>query len=431
MSQKFEDIFKKRFEHLEADVDASMFDKIVEKRKRKSAVIWWRWAGWTAAVIALIVLSKVVYDSQTSSPAIDDQPLVEEQQDITGKLPEIQEDLNESTSPEDVVTDEFTPVETNSTIEVASEPVSRSQEYAANNNANSNWGNPREDMVEDEDLLEDVVENEPLQGDAGEAPTAITPDADLANNQGNDPADDAADNQEDDGQELAMDDQESDEPLEDEPSDDSDSDSELNTTVKTIRFVPSGWSFEITGGPGYAFRSLSGNPELTQWRNETESPALSYQANVAAIRALDNNWFFRAGLSFTQRNENFKFQHQNSLNSYTSIAVPVEMEKAFYIKKKWSISGRLGLVLRLHEFKSGYIRTSETDFEPISDRTVERSGYLATNFGMGVNYRVNQRLQLLMQPQWSHSTSSNFSDQNNLAHRDYGFFTRFGIRVDL
>ncbi|MFY0644501.1 MAG: hypothetical protein JXR19_08545 [Bacteroidia bacterium] len=423
MSQKFEDILKKRFEHFEADVDSVMFDKIVEKRKRRTAIIWWKWASWTAAFIALIVVSKLAYDYQSDRNEIVEPPLVEGQNNEFNSSSENNSDDNT------VISNQAE--ESQMTAEdLQSEQPIENQNIGSNPNhivydaplAHEPIENP---VVQDEPVVDAPVVDNPLEGDPLEAPVADEPDQSVAL--------DDDDQGDDDGQEVEVVDAE---PIVDtnKPEDfidNAESSPDGQQKVKSTKFIPSGWSFEITGGPGHAYRSLSGNPELTRWRNETESPAMSYQANVTGVRALNNNWFFRAGLTVTQRNENFNFLQQNSMNRYTGIAIPVEMEKAFYIKKKWSISGRLGLMLRLHEFKNGYIRTSETAFEPISDAVVERSGYLATNFGMGVNYRVNQRFQLLLQPQWSHSTSSNFSDQNNLAHRDYGFFTRFGIRVDL
>ncbi len=406
MSKKLEDIFKERFEHFEAEADLGLFQQIVNRRKRRALLIWWQRGRWIAAGVLLLFLLKFAWTELSTEDGIIERTSIEHQQ------PSDEGMVEESTDNDPIVQDE---VNSESNVEWANESnsfndgdytptvVRNLAENPSVNEEEAEVALPLDEVITDQPIMQDPVDlppvmeeplaEEPLVDDSTPEPLVQNIDGDFNYT---DPAD-----------------------------------SKDNGDPKGAKFYPSVWSLEFTAGPGYAFRSLSGNQQLIDWRNQTESPALSYQANVAVVRELSRNWSFRTGIMLTQRQENFSFEQINRVNTYNSFAVPLEMDNRFYRKQNFAMSARLGLMFRLHEFKDGLIRVGENDIEPISDMNVERSGYIAMNFGLGLSYRISPRIEVLAQPQWSHSSSSTFNDRNDLTHRDYGFFTRFGLRVNL
>ncbi len=471
-----ENIIKEKFNNFEVAPSAGLFDAIVAKRKQKKRLIW----IWSAASILLIGAAYLGFNS-INQPTQNVNPIVEQESNSSDKQATNQ--LNED---ETAAFNQTT--ELDAPFEEA--PISIDQDYVQSPASNKvlSEGNPRpikqttpkiaqevpqkveEAPVKDKSLAEkflEIVKSE-KNNDIKKAKffvkdKELVVDAPRKSVKTELPAienDNSSDTKSDNNNSPAN---SGDKPDVTDPLDD-----DLGGENPKL----SKWSIAITGGPGVGGRMLTGDQSMMDARTAAESSKLSYGFDFRTSYAFSPLWNIQTGINYTQRNENFNHvvtstqvntrkeskeitiihpvlgeikkeveytvsdtvhtsNATSANNKYTSVSVPLSIERMFLFGQKFAIMARTGIQFGINSSASGLTINQENDAVSMSTQPYKQAGVNRIELGIGAAYRVNNRLTILVYPQGNVALQSVYKKSAFVEQRDFGLYTQLGLKIDL
>ena len=234
------------------------------------------------------------------------------------------------------------------------------------------------------------------------------------------------------------------------------------------------WNIEATAGVG-AGKGIprSSDPAYLELRSTTDNPRLSYAFDVRTIYRLNPTWNLQAGLSYVKRNEEFTFtssdaweytsreevrtrtivhpvlgtiqeeytvnvtdsaltagKNLSSTNSYTSISIPVSVERMIILSPKWTMLTKGGFSAGITSQATGQIVVS-SDANELSPLQAKKTGIHGIHLGIGVMYRASDRISLIAYPTGSMDLVSRINSDAIFEQRDMNIYTHIGFRVNL
>ena len=238
-------------------------------------------------------------------------------------------------------------------------------------------------------------------------------------------------------------------------------------------YKPSLWSVEVLYGPGMAGRSLSGgSSSWMQQRNETEKASWSQSAGLRANYQLSPYWKLSTGVVYSQRGEQFSTtlesermdtmiqsseiviyhpvnpprtvtiydttvttqyisQDLSSSNVYRQLSIPLELERSFYIRDRWTLMVRPGVQFSVWSTGKGLMLDESGQVAAIEELPVKSAGVVNLSIGAGSAYRMNDKVSLLVYPRLTYGINSTMGNEFQLTQQEYGMFVQFGMRIDL
>ncbi|MBT8326436.1 MAG: outer membrane beta-barrel protein [Bacteroidia bacterium] len=467
-----ENIIKEKFDGFEAAPSAGLFDAILAKRKRKKRLIW----VWSAASILLLGtayfgLTNLEQSSQSNNPIVEQESNSTEDlatsdlsPEETAEFKQINEEDNQASNIASNREDErFL------TDEVIREESPRFVEQSTPKTIQSAPQQIEETPIRDKSLADkflEIVKSE-KNNDVKKAKffvkdKELVVDAPRKNTKTELPKLESEDTHETDDKKVN-------EPKDNyQPTNQSPDDNDLGGDNPKL----SKWSLAFTGGPGIGGRMLSGDQSMIDARNSAESSKLSYGFDVRAQYAFSEFWNVQTGVNYTQRNENFDYV-QNSMevssrketkevtiihpvlgeikkeveytvwdtvlnsnstsatNKYTSISIPLSIERMFPLGQKFAILTRTGVLFGINQSATGSTINQENEAILISTQPYKQAGVNRVELGIGAAYRVNNRITILVYPQGNVALQSVYKKSAIIEQRDYGFYTQFGLKIDL
>ncbi len=102
-------------------------------------------------------------------------------------------------------------------------------------------------------------------------------------------------------------------------------------TIKNVVICPSDkklrntdWDLELYTSPDYAFKQVSNNTASQQFmerKDSSETARLSYSAGFRIVKPINDHFSVKAGLQYSQINENFTYKTENEVKTTTVITV--------------------------------------------------------------------------------------------------------------
>jgi hypothetical protein len=235
----------------------------------------------------------------------------------------------------------------------------------------------------------------------------------------------------------------------------------------------SGWVIEASAGPGYGNRILDGNANFITLRNKTDEAKLSYNATLQASYQFAAKWSVVTGVYWTKRNELFTYESPgsvtinernetryetvihpvlgtiiraytvsvmdttytsaslvNSNNTYSSISIPIQLERVLCSNNKWSLLAKGGLLTSISNKATGKTLASDENVLILNSSTMKKIGVHSMLLGIGATYNLTDRVQLVGYPQarWALNSSVN---NVGFKQREIGLDTHLGFRIRL
>lgn len=234
------------------------------------------------------------------------------------------------------------------------------------------------------------------------------------------------------------------------------------------------WSIELTAGAGYADRLLSGESSYITLRNESETPQISYMADLRAVYELSPKWNVQLGLNALRRNESFEYKLPNTTvtkerqetrtetvihpvlgsyereytvtitetkevegetvtadNTFTFVNIPLAFERNLISRNNLTLTARAGVSAGIFSSANGYFLVSIADIAELNENEHKTWGIHTVNLGLGALYTVSDRLTLVAYPQINFGLNSSFADQYILTQKHVSALGTIGIRVRL
>lgn len=222
---------------------------------------------------------------------------------------------------------------------------------------------------------------------------------------------------------------------------------------------------EVYGGPDYAFRSFNdtANSQYLQRRKESTRFASAFSAGLRYTRVFSNAVSFRAGINYSQVNENFRFvqgniiqvtyitnsagdttgsfsstvtRYKTTRNRYRTIDIPVSIGYEIG-NERLHANLNAGLVMNLYSWQRGDVLDSA--YQPVSITTGKANSpyQFKTNIGLGfigaasIYYKLNDRFHLLAEPYIRYNLSPANKPDITLKQKFTTMGLRLGIRIDL
>jgi hypothetical protein len=234
------------------------------------------------------------------------------------------------------------------------------------------------------------------------------------------------------------------------------------------------WSLEASTGLGIGKGLINSNdPAYAAMRNTTDKSQLSHAFDVRAIYRLNPHWNMQAGITYTKRNGAFTFtqedtweytereevrtrtivhpvlgtieekytvnvtdsaliagQKLNSTHSYSSISIPISVERMVPLNAKWTVLTRGGFSASISNQATGQILAS-SDATALSDIPSRKIGVHGIHLGIGVMYQATKRITLIAYPTSTLDLLSRMNSDAIFEQRDLSIYTHLGLRVNL
>ena len=222
---------------------------------------------------------------------------------------------------------------------------------------------------------------------------------------------------------------------------------------------------EFYGGPDFAIRKMSdtGNSVYLQKRKESAKVSSAYSAGLRYTRVFNSGMSLRAGVNYSQINENFTFvqgnlvqityiinvngdttgsyittgtRYKTTHNRYRSIDIPVllgyEMGNG---KLHANISA--GPVVNVYSWQKGEVL--DTSYQPVSITTGKGATpyQFKTNAGLGfmasasIYYKLTEKLHVMAEPYFRYNFTQLNNENLTLKQKYSTVGLRVGIRLDL
>lgn len=478
MSNEIENIFKQKFENFESTPSAGLFDRIQAARAKKKRIVIWMWSS--AAILLLSLgLGYTVLSTSSENTLAEDNTIEKEQKT----------DL--ITSEEQIFpvikNDKFQPL-ANENIDpkqnVQSSENTKSKSIEGVNILVSQKETKRPSSVDDTVLpqAENRMVNEELAKlyqkihDANK--NADPKKAKVFTRNGESEVDLSSINLEN----LTK----RDIPVVKTPITNIDSSNVAQTTTpkadeKADNNLPiyklvklSRWSIEASAAGGLGSRILSGPADYITIRNTTESVKFSTAYNLNVLYRINTKWSAQTGVSLVNRREKLSYTAADQMtytqreetrtetiihpvlgeiereytvtvtdssmqkgnqtkqtNTYLSAAIPLVLERGLYEGEKWSLMTKIGVLAGIYSNTNGQIATGEgqsKDLQPIPSKS---AGFHSFTYGIGAAYKCTDRISLIVYPQAFIGLNSALKTNADVSQKELGFYTHFGLRVQL
>ena len=217
---------------------------------------------------------------------------------------------------------------------------------------------------------------------------------------------------------------------------------------------------------------MSGNENVVNDRNAAETSKLSYGFDLRAAYALNPYWNIQTGVNYIQRNENFNHVVESmqissrevtkeitiihpvlgeikkevvvtetdtafsstsyaANNRYSSVSIPLSIERMFPIGQKFAMLARTGIQFGVNQTASGSTVNPENQAVSMSNLPLKQAGVNRIELGIGAAYRLNHRITLLVYPQGNLALQSVYKKSAAIEQKDFGLYTHFGLKIDL
>jgi hypothetical protein len=455
MSDNFEHSIRRKFENFESEVSPDLFDKIqtARDRKKRAGLIFLRKWGWTAAAL-LLLSSMLVYWSYQILSNTDNLIPNSKMEVNSGQKPE----HSQQNGPQQLK-DHSLDIDQDHGAEIDKQTPNQFQDNYVPiraedlNSRDSDKQSDERERTEDESSLDgSMADNVNNEASNSHDPTV----------EDTDPIDEHS---------VLIPEMQENEPDPD-GQEDSPDQTEQIPPVQPAKI--SNWNLDIYAGPGLGYRMLNGtDAAYRELRDNTETAALSYQAGVMLNYNLSPKWKLGIGLRYSGINTNFdynrnwsvtdttitrhedivinpppignqtiiwydtSYQINNFSKKYSShnqlnlLTIPLEIERSFYFGDKWSVMAKAGISASIFNKRSGLISSPIGEVLNLGDLPAMGLGQLNSSLGLGLAYRLNQKMSLMFYPQMNYNLLSGYEKSLGFDQRDYGVYTHFGIRIDL
>lgn len=486
MKNEIEHIFKDKLYNVEATPSAGLFNAILAKRAAKKRRAVWLWS---AAAICTIGLgtwfvgfnttnsSPTTTYNENADPTFSDKPdniILEESEILLSERDDevTTEILNDESTPE------FTP--TNSTLSVTLKPDSEVLIKKLSEESNSASSSQTVDNIEEkENLPASIVNSE--YADFFQRLYIADQDVDRSKGRlffGDKKQEVGADYMlplhEKAPIPIRISETKKQTPASDLPKQDLSPDAAATPLPIRKLATLNRWSLEASTGLGIGKGLINSNdPAYVAMRNTTDKSQLSQAFEVRAIYRLNPHWNMQVGIAYTKRKEAFTFtqedtweytdreevrtrtivhpvlgtieerytvnvtdsaliagQNLNSTNSYSSITIPISIERMIPMNAKWTVLARGGFSASISNQSTGQILVS-SDATDLSNIPSRKNGVHGLHLGIGVMYKANKRVTLIAYPTSTLDLSSRMSSDAIFEQRDLSILTHFGLRVNL
>jgi hypothetical protein len=477
MSNEIENIFKQKFENFESAPSAGLFDKIQAARAKKKRIVIWMWSS-AALLLFSLGLGYAVLSTSSDSKLAEDNTIGKEQNTelITSEeqiFPVIENDklppsANESIDPKEEVQSSKTkskttggansfvsqketkrPSSADDTVLPQAENRTVNEElaklYQKIHDANKN-ADPKKAKIftrngESEVDLSAINLENLTKRNIPEIKTAITNI---------------------DSTTLAQIDRPQD-------GDKADNNLPIHRLVRLSR-----WSIEASAAGGLGSRILSGPTDYVTMRNTTESVKFSTAYNLNVLYRINTKWSAQTGVSLVNRRENLSYtsadqityrqreetrtetiihpvlgeiereytvtvtdssvqkgNQTNQTNTYLSASIPLVLERGLYEGEKWSLMTKIGVLAGIYSNANGQIVTGEGQSEDLQPIPTKSAGFHSFTYGIGAAYKCTDRISLIVYPQAFIGLNSALKTSADISQKELGFYTHFGLRIQL
>jgi hypothetical protein len=475
MSNEIENIFKQKFENFESAPSAGLFDKIQAARAKKKRIVIWMWSS-AALLLFSLGLGYTVLSTSSDSKLAEDKTIEKEQKTelITSEeqiFPVIENDkfqplANESIdSKEEVQSPKIKttggansfvsqketkrPSSIDDTVLPQAENRTVNEElaklYQKIHDANKN-ADPKKAKVftrngESEVDLSAINLENLTKRNIPEIKTAITNIDSTTVAQIDRPQD----------------------------GDKADNNLPIRKLVKLSR-----WSIEASAAGGFGSRILSGPTDYVAMRNTTESVKFSTAYNLNVLYRINTKWSAQTGVSLVNRRENLSYTSVDQMtymqreetrtetiihpvlgeiereytvtvtdssvqkgnetkqtNTYLSASIPLVLERGLYEGEKWSLMTKIGVLAGIYSNANGQIVTEEGKSEDLQPIPTKSAGFHSFTYGIGAAYKCTDRISLIVYPQAFIGLNSALKTNADISQKELGFYTHFGLRIQL
>ncbi len=222
---------------------------------------------------------------------------------------------------------------------------------------------------------------------------------------------------------------------------------------------------EVYAGPDYIFKSFAdtSNSAYLEQRRATNNLKFAYSAGVRYTRVFKNGVSLRAGINYSQVNEQFKYskgnvirnvfvtnnagdttgsftetgtQYQRSTNKYRTLDVPLV---AGYELGNGKVHANIyaGAMINIRSRQTGYVLDQSGNAVNISDKQNSSAYSYRTNAGVsftgGVSlyYRINDNVQVMAEPYIRYALSPVTKPEITFKEKYHTAGIRMGVRMDL
>jgi hypothetical protein len=477
MSNEIENIFKQKFENFESAPSAGLFDKIQAARAKKKRIVIWMWSS-AALLLFSLGLGYTVLSTSSDIKLAEDKTIEKEQKTKLSTseeqiFPAIEHDKflssgNESIDSREEVQSSKTKSQTTGGANsfVAQKEIKRTLSidrtvlpqakkrtvneelaklYQKIHNANKN-ADPKKAKIftrngESEVDLSAINLANLTKRNIPEIKTPIT-NIDSANAFQIDRPQDG---------------------------DKADKNLPIGKLVKLSR-----WSIEASAAGGLGSRILSGPSDYVAMRNTTESVKFSTAYNLNVLYRINTKWSAQTGVSLINRRENLSYtsadqmtymqreetrteiiihpvlgeiereytvtvtdssvQKRNQTNqtdTYLSASIPLVFERGLYEGEKWSLMNKIGILAGIYSHANGQIVTGERQSEDLQAIPTKSTGFHSFTYGIGAAYKCTDRISLIVYPQAFIGLNSALKTSAGISQKELGFYTHFGLRIQL
>ncbi|MFT5056902.1 MAG: hypothetical protein ACI80H_001623, partial [Pseudoalteromonas distincta] len=234
------------------------------------------------------------------------------------------------------------------------------------------------------------------------------------------------------------------------------------------------WSIEAGASGGLGSRILSGPNDYVTMRNTTESVKFSTAYNLNVLYRINTKWSAQTGVSLVNRRENLSYtsvdqmtytqreetrtetiihpvlgeiereytvtvtdssvqkgNQTNQTNTYLSASIPLVLERGLYEGEKWSLMTKVGVLAGIYSNANGQIVTGEGQSEDLQPIPTKSAGFHSFTYGIGAAYKCTDRISLIVYPQAFIGLNSALKTSVDISQKELGFYTHFGLRIQL